>query len=79
MTTYAQMKSAAHAAGGETQTEATAKMTNLYGKPANFLFSILTSLNAEAAACHTEHDYVQVRAQVGRVRSALIAKGWDLS
>jgi len=69
--TYAQIAANAHAAGGETQTEATAKMRRLASKPPMFLHAILEHLQREAEACTTMEQYNAVRAQIVRVDQAL--------
>lgn len=75
--TYAQYRSHVHSIGGETQAEATAKMSDAVLRKATvgFLNSILGTLGRESARCHTMDDYTVVRAQVDRVRAALNAKG----
>lgn len=75
--TYAQRRTHAHDVGGETQTEATAKITDSVLKRSSlgFLYSVLSGLESEAAVCHTESDYAEVRAQIVRVRKAIQSRG----
>lgn len=75
-TTYAEMATAAHLSGGQTQTEACENMSDTCISHGNlgWLSSILASLQQEASACHTERDYARVRTQIERVRTALNAR-----
>lgn len=73
--TYAQMRRNAHAAGGETMTEAAAKMRGLGRLSTAFLSSVLADLRREAQACTSMADYAEVRSQVDRFRSILISRG----
>lgn len=75
MHTYNHIAAAAHAVGGQTQTEATARMTRLASKSIRFLWYVLADLRREAEACTTEAQYALVREQQVRVREALQKRG----
>lgn len=78
--TYGQIVANAHRVGGETQTEATERMSssvlhaNLPGQ-IGFLNSILASLDKEAAAATRMEEYDRINMQRQRVRYALGLKG----
>lgn len=81
MTSYSQLAANAHAAGGETQTEATAKISDTRvhqlarsrsGRA--FLASIERDLMAEARVAFTDREYIPIRAQIVRVRDALYGR-----
>lgn len=75
--TYAQIARARHEAGGETQTEATAKISDrvLRKSSVGFLNSILGTLQDEANSATTLGEYGDIREQIVRVRHALNLKG----
>ena len=75
--TYAQQAFNAHQAGGETQAEATARMsaTTLRRMSTGSKVFMLKELAQEAAACHVETDYSFVRSQQLRVQGALAIRG----
>lgn len=68
MITYRQYQTSCHAAGGETQTEAAAKMTNLASFETGFLDSVLDGLRKEAAMAATFAEYQPIRHQIRRFR-----------
>lgn len=75
--TYSQHAAYRHAAGGETQTEAIAGMAdarlNKGGKShIAFLNRVLDTLYTEACMASTEEQYAPIRAQINRVRAALL-------
>jgi hypothetical protein len=76
-TTYAQHQANRHAAGGQTQTEATEQMSNAVLRRASvgFLNEVDRTLLAEALASSSTAEYLPIRDQQRRVRNALALKG----
>jgi len=74
--TYAQIAKNLHAAGGETQAEATALVptARLRRMSTKTLYHWLETLRLEGVSCDSMHDYDAVRLQMERLRALLLAR-----